>query len=382
MVPSIRHVILDRDGVLNAEQTGGGWVSDWSQWRWLAGAREGLQMLSAAGMRISIATNQSCIGRGLIARSSVDAVHARMVEEAARDGVTIHRVFVCPHAPGDACDCRKPAPGLFVNAMAESGVPASATIALGDDLRDLQAARRVGVTSALVRTGKGRQAEAGGTEQVPVYDDLREFASAVVSDTVPRASQSILTAHRIFFEHGSVLREAEATLPTVLERVAAILQGCLASGRKVLACGNGGSAATAQHFVAELVGRFRHDRRALRAIALTADTMTLTALANDYGYERVFARQVEALAGPGDVLMAFSTSGNSPNVVEAARVARNLGCKVIALTGAGGGSLAAHADVMLQAPSGNVARIQEVHDVCIHALAESVEDGVMRIDTP
>jgi D-sedoheptulose 7-phosphate isomerase len=340
-------------------------------------------MLSAAGIRVSIATNQSGVGRGLIARSSIDAVHDRMVEDAAREGGTIHQVFVCPHAPGDKCNCRKPASGLFLEAIAASGVPASETIALGDDVRDLQAAWSVGITAALVRTGKGLLTEAARTfPKVPAYDDLRGFAGAVLSDSVPRASQSILIAHRIFSEHDMVLRDAAATLPPVLEQVAAVLNECIASGKKILACGNGGSAATAQHFVAELVGRFRHERRALPAIALSADTMILTALANDYGYERVFARQVEALGQPGDVLMAFSTSGNSANVIEAARAAREIGCSVIALTGNHGGTLATHANAILRAPSADVARIQEVHDICIHALAEAVEDGVIRVGTP
>jgi D-sedoheptulose 7-phosphate isomerase len=110
--------------------------------------------------------------------------------------------------------------------------------------------------------------------------------------------------------------------------------------------------------------------------------MVLTALANDYGYERVFARQVEALANPGDVLMAFSTSGNSPNVIAAARAAKRAGCKVVGFSGDAGGSLVASADIVLRAPSADVARIQEVHDICIHALAECVEDALDRTMQP
>jgi len=115
------------------------------------------------------------------------------------------------------------------------------------------------------------------------------------------------------------------------------------------------------------------------AIALTADTALLTALGNDYGYERVFARQVEGLAQRGDVLMAFSTSGNSANVVQAAQTARRLGCTVVGFTGARGGELAGHADVLLKAPSSTVARIQEVHTLCIHVLCESL-DALLRTE--
>lgn len=179
----------------------------------------------------------------------------------------------------------------------------------------------------------------------------------------------------ILAEHNAVM-QAAAPLAPLVEQATGLMQACLASGNRVLVCGNGGSAASAQHFVAELVCRFRVDRRALPAIALTADTMTVTAIANDYGYDRVFARQVEALATPGDVLLAISTSGNSANVIEAANTARSAHCKVVALTGGDGGALASLSDIALLAPSRAVARIQEVHDVWIHAIAQALEDHV------
>ena len=149
----------------------------------------------------------------------------------------------------------------------------------------------------------------------------------------------------------------------------------LRSGNKILACGNGGSAADAQHFVAEVVCRYIDDRRALPAIALSSDASTFSAIGNDYGYERVFARQVEALAVPGDLLLAISTSGNSANVLEAAREAMLRDCSVVALTGEGGGVLAECADLVLAAPSGVTARIQEVHGVCVHVLAQAIDEA-------
>src|SRR6516164_8336627 len=131
-----------------------------------------------------------------------------------------------------------------------------------------------------------------------------------------------MSIEEVFAEHAQVTSRAAAELPRVLETVAESMHRCLREGHKILACGNGGSAADAQHLVAELVGRFRDERRALAAIAFTADTAILTSVGNDYGYERVFARQVEALAQRGDLLFAISTSGNSPNVVAAAQAAR------------------------------------------------------------
>jgi D-sedoheptulose 7-phosphate isomerase len=182
-----------------------------------------------------------------------------------------------------------------------------------------------------------------------------------------------MTIAKVFEDHATVIARAAHELPPILARVVTALDDCLAGGHKVLACGNGGSAADSQHLVAELVGRFVVERRALPAVALTADTAILTAVGNDYGFERVFARQVEALAQKGDLLFAISTSGNSPNVVQAAQTARGLGCVVIALTGEGGGKLAAHADLIIRAPSTVTARIQEVHTLCIHAIADSFD---------
>jgi D-sedoheptulose 7-phosphate isomerase len=181
-----------------------------------------------------------------------------------------------------------------------------------------------------------------------------------------------------FEEHREVAAAAAHELPQTLERFVAVAVRCLEDGGKILVCGNGGSAADAQHLAAELVCRFRFTRRALAAVALTTDTSALTAIANDLGYEQVFARQVEALARAGDLLVAISTSGSSANVVAAARAARAVGCSVVAMTGRGGGRLAEAADLVVAAPSSVVARIQEVHGICVHVVAQALEDALCR----
>jgi D-sedoheptulose 7-phosphate isomerase len=184
-----------------------------------------------------------------------------------------------------------------------------------------------------------------------------------------------MSISNIFAEHAKVTARAAEELPEVLERVVAAVDDCLSRGHKIFACGNGGSAADAQHLVAELIGRFLHERRALPAIALTADAATLTAISNDYGYERVFARQLEGLAQRGDLLFAISTSGNSPNVLQAAQTALDLGCVVVAMTGERDSKLAAQATagLLIRAPSIVTARVQEVHSLCIHAIADSLD---------
>jgi D-sedoheptulose 7-phosphate isomerase len=150
----------------------------------------------------------------------------------------------------------------------------------------------------------------------------------------------------------------------------------LAGGGKVLLFGNGGSAADAQHIAAELVGRFRRDRRPLAAVALTTDSSILTALANDYGYEQVFARQVRALGRPGDIAIGISTSGNSPNVIEAIAAARELGLVTAALTGRDGGRLGPTVQFHLNVPHELSERVQEVHIMIGHIVCQLVEESL------
>jgi D-sedoheptulose 7-phosphate isomerase len=158
-----------------------------------------------------------------------------------------------------------------------------------------------------------------------------------------------------------------------IEAAGGLIWDALKSGNKILLCGNGGSAADAQHIAAELVGRYEQQRRAFPAISLTTDTSALTAVSNDYGYEEVFARQVEALAVAGDVLIAISTSGKSPSVIKAADQARALGCRTIALTGCSGEPLTAHCDLAVVVPSDRTSRVQEAHITIGHLWCEMVD---------
>jgi D-sedoheptulose 7-phosphate isomerase len=173
-------------------------------------------------------------------------------------------------------------------------------------------------------------------------------------------------------EHLEVVRQLEEQLPA-LQAIAMAMTATLRAGHKILWCGNGGSAADSQHLSAELVGRFRHERRGLASIALTTDSSILTSVANDYGYEAVFSRQVEALGEPGDLLVAISTSGNSRNVISALESARALGLVTVAFTGAGGGKMAALADHLFKVSSHDTARIQEAHILAGHMLCEWIE---------
>jgi D-sedoheptulose 7-phosphate isomerase len=181
---------------------------------------------------------------------------------------------------------------------------------------------------------------------------------------------------RSLAEHVEAVQATLASQLNAIERAGALLGRTLRQGNKVLLCGNGGSAADAQHIAAELVGRYELHRRAWPAVAPTTDTSALTALSNDYGYEEVFARQVEALAVREDLLVAISTSGASVNVIKAVKKAREIGCQTIALTGAGGEPLASLCDVAVVVPVGRTSRVQECHITIGHLWCELIDAEV------
>jgi D-sedoheptulose 7-phosphate isomerase len=193
--------------------------------------------------------------------------------------------------------------------------------------------------------------------------------------------QKRIRAH--FAESAQLKQEAADVLAPQIARAAALLTDCLFADGKILACGNGGSASDAQHFSAELVGRFERERPELPAISLATDTSLLTAVANDYAYEQVFARQVRALGAKGDVLLAISTSGNSPNVVAAVDAAHEREMHVIGLTGKSGGRIGEMmqpGDVHLCVPHERTMRIQEVHLLTIHCLCDAIDATLLGDD--
>ncbi len=190
-----------------------------------------------------------------------------------------------------------------------------------------------------------------------------------MKDLAERVRQAILAS-------ADVKRRFAEQAAAEVARAVELVARCLRGGGKVLLCGNGGSAAEAQHIAGELVGRFKRERRAFAAAALTTDTSILTALGNDYGFETIFARQVEGLGAKGDVLFAYSTSGNAPNVLKAIEVARGLGISVIGFSGATGGKMAAVCDICIKVPSDDTPTIQECHTAAGHTICRLVEEAL------
>lgn len=183
-------------------------------------------------------------------------------------------------------------------------------------------------------------------------------------------------------EHQQVISSVLDSMPGKICDLIDELVECFRRGNKLLVMGNGGSAADAQHFAGEIVSRFRMERRALPAIALSTDTSILTAIGNDYGFERVFVRQIEALASAGDLVIGISTSGSSKNVLLALEAAAAIGCRTVALVGGRGGPIADCADIQLVVPSNDTPRIQEGHITIIHIVCDLVEKRLFAVSEP
>lgn len=187
-----------------------------------------------------------------------------------------------------------------------------------------------------------------------------------------------------FRDSAQLKRDAADSLAPLIAQAATAMTECLLADGKILACGNGGSASDAQHFAAELMGRFERERPELPAISLSTDTSLLTAVANDYSFEQVFAKQVRGLGAKGDVLLAISTSGNSGNVIAAIDAAHEREMRIVALTGRGGGTIGAlllDTDVHICVPHERTARIQEVHLLAIHCICDAIDNTLLGEDT-
>ena len=201
-------------------------------------------------------------------------------------------------------------------------------------------------------------------------DNVKRFDNQNNQTNLVKIIENSLNEHLQVFQN--IFNEELANI----EQCAELIYQTLSNGKKILFCGNGGSAADAQHLAAEFVGRYETERRAFPAIALTTDTSGLTAIANDYGFERVFTRQIEALANAGDLLIAISTSGNSPNIISAVMTAREKGCQTIGMTGKQGKKLASLCDATILVPSERTARIQEAHITIGHIWCEIIDARV------
>lgn len=232
------------------------------------------------------------------------------------------------------------------------------------------------VGSAFVKQNGGQVFSLPLKESYSSSKIVEKIKQPVINDSEPKIFEDGRTTINTLRQHISVFENILQNDVENIEKCAELIFKTFQKGGKILICGNGGSAADSQHIAAEFVGRFETERIALPAIALTTDTSALTALANDYDFERIFSRQVEALAGKGDCLIAISTSGNSPNVISAVMTARNKDCKIIGMTGANGKKLASLSDASILIPSERTARIQEAHITIAHIWCELIDQRI------
>lgn len=218
----------------------------------------------------------------------------------------------------------------------------------------------------------------GEVVSLPLVDGYSstDLAQKIRAKQVSNNDGAASDRHQSIDEHIQVVERLASESFDLIRDIAELLKETFENGKKVLILGNGGSAADAQHIAAEFVGRYERERRALPAIALTTDTSALTAIPNDYEFERVFERQVDALANEGDCLIAISTSGNSPNVISAVMAARRRGCRVVGLTGAKGKRLAGLCDKVIMVPSERTSRIQEAHITIAHIWCELLDEWI------
>jgi D-sedoheptulose 7-phosphate isomerase len=393
-------VFLDRDGVINelVYYPDMGVIDSpftVGLFHILPGVGDAVRSLQEAGYKVVVTSNQPGVARGRFTEETLRDMDLKLAQELSRYGAHLDGIYYCPHHPegtGDRyrveCDCRKPKPGLLLRAAGELDINLAASYMIGDSLTDVKAGERAGCRTVLIGRLKcdtcRLMAEQDSRPDI-IAPDLPAAARILLNGSASKDQtdrNGLKKAIRGGLLESARLKElvSELCADTILQSVLIITES-LRNGGKVVLLGNGGSASDAQHIAAELVGKFLLERQALPAIALTTNTSVLTALGNDYGYETVFRRQIEALVNTGDVVIGLSTSGNSPNVIAALELAKQKGAKTLALTGASGGRLSGLPDLLIAVPSMSTPRIQEAHITIGHIVSELVErelaDGKM-----
>jgi D-sedoheptulose 7-phosphate isomerase/D-glycero-D-manno-heptose 1,7-bisphosphate phosphatase len=384
-------VLLDRDGTIIVDS---GYVGSVDRVEFIDGAIEAIAELNAAGVPIAVVTNQSGVARGYYGVEDVHAVHAHIARELARRGAHIDMWLFCPYHPDGvvtafarASDDRKPSPGMAVAAAQALDLDLSTSWVVGDRRADVDLARAVGARPILV----GAESEDPDVRSVPdlvaaVRVILREDRHDLPS--VAGVPPVRFPAHR--YESANIFardyaHEIESALATVdvgeIDRAAKILDAAYDRDAAVFACGNGGSASIANHLQCDhLKGvRIGTDLRT-RVVSLSSNVELLSAVANDVGYDSVFEFQLQSQARAGDVLVVISSSGRSPNIVKALEWATANGLQTIALTGFDGSPARELASVSIHVRCNNYGIVEDVHQACMHLLAQYVRQSRMSAD--
>lgn len=383
---SRRGVLLDRDGTIIVDS---GYVGAVEDVVFIDGAIEAIARLNAAGIPVAVVTNQAGVARGMYELADVDLVHKHLVAELARLGAHVDAWFFCPYHPDGVVAAfartsadRKPAPGMALAAASALDLDLSASWVVGDSECDVGLARAVGARPLHIAPGGadlGPDVETVADLAAAVDVVLAEHAAATPAVGAAFPTRRYHDAGHFAVDYSSQLARAMATVePGRFEAAARILDGAYERGATVFSCGNGGSASIANHFQCDHVKGVRIGTGLLtRVQSLSTNVEILSAIANDNGYENVFDFQLQSHARPGDVLVAVSSSGRSPNIVRALEWCNENDVETVALTGFTGGPARDLATVSIHVDSSNYGVIEDAHQACMHLLAQYVRQSRM-----
>jgi len=381
-------VLLDRDGTIIADD---GYVGSVDRVRFLEGAAEAVAALNRAGVPVVVVTNQAGVARGYYGIDDVHRVHDHMAAELARKGAHVDLWLFCPYHPDGtvqpfarASADRKPGPGMALAAAQALDLDLTSSWVIGDSAADIGLARAVGARLAYLG------ASGFPAPDVLSFADLRAAVRHILEcdpHDAPGRMRSFpawqyLDGATFGSAYAGELAAAFATIDTAeLSKAADVLNDAYERGAAVYACGNGGSASIANHLQCDHVKGVRNGTGLTnRVFSLSTNVELFSAIANDLGYDSVFEYQLQSVARPGDVLIAISSSGRSPNIVRAVRWANDNGMHTIALTGFGGGPAKESASVSVHVRSDNYGIVEDAHQACMHLLAQYVRQTRMAPD--
>jgi D-sedoheptulose 7-phosphate isomerase/D-glycero-D-manno-heptose 1,7-bisphosphate phosphatase len=389
-------VLLDRDGTIIADS---GYVGTVDRVEFLSGSAEAIAALNRAGIPVAVVTNQAGVARGHYGIEDVQQVHKHMIAELARRGAHVDLWLFCPYHPDGIVDAfarasadRKPGPGMALAAAEALDLDLTASWVVGDRPSDIDLAKTVGARPLRVGTIDTRDPE------TPTFADLAAAVEFILSGarepaeiypaTGSRAEPPRFPAHRFGRADAygdAYVAELSRAFGTVdfqqIDRAAAIISDAYKRDAAVFACGNGGSASIANHLQCDHVKGVRNGTGlTTRVYSLSTNIELLSAIANDIGYDSVFEYQLQSQARPGDVLIAVSSSGRSPNIVRALDWANQHGMRTVALTGFEGGAARRRAAVSVHVDCTNYGVVEDTHQACMHLLAQYVRQSRMTDD--
>lgn len=362
MENSKKVIILDRDGVLNKDLPKG--VQNLEDLVIYSNYIKSLKSLFEFGISFCIASNQSNVGRGILSLNTLRKINSKIKSSFKGYGIKIDYIFCCTHKPEDNCNCRKPKSGLITKIISKYEKDTE-FLFIGDSVSDYQAAQGANIPFILVGTGKGKSSKLS-LPDVKYFEDLNEFAMSY---------EKKLKIEKYFDDHIKYFKEDYKINKEKILKLSQKLSSFAKKGGLIITAGNGGSSAHAEHLVAELQVRFEEERDSIAALSLTSNSSIQTASANDYSFEKAYKRTFSGFAklDTNLLLVLFSTSGESKNIVNLAKYAKLKKIEVISFTGNGKNTLANISNINISSTSERTCLIQDFHQFLIHAICIGID---------